>query len=122
MAVILVVEDHPVNALLLRSILVTLGHQAVMALHGGEALERLQESACDLVFMDLMMPVMDGYEATRRIRAQPAWARLPIVVVTADVMNDSHQQARAAGADDVITKPYTKAQIVAALERWLPRP
>jgi len=118
-----VVEDNPVNQTLARAMLTKLGMTMSLAGNGLEAIDLVLEQDFDLVLMDCQMPVMDGYEATAAIRRLPAGrgARLPIIAVTANVMQGDEQKCRSAGMDDFLAKPYTLATLRAALSRWLPR-
>jgi signal transduction histidine kinase/FixJ family two-component response regulator len=116
---VLVVEDNALNQLVATEMLATLPGVAVtVAGSGAEALERVRERRYDLVLMDIQMPGMDGYEATRRLRADPAQAGLPIVAVTANATPRDRELARAAGMDDYITKPYEASALAALVSRW----
>lgn len=103
---ILVVEDNEVNRKFVDILLKRMGYLTYFAENGRVAITRLQKQSFDLVLMDLHMPVMNGIEATRAIRAlaHPA-AKIPIIALTADVMNDAHEEALAAGVNDFVTKP-----------------
>lgn len=116
---ILLVEDNPVNQLVAKGMLGKLGYQIVLANHGEEALACLASSTVDLVLMDCNMPVMDGYEATRRIRQNAAWQHLPIIALTANAMADERERCQAAGMDDYLAKPFRMEQLAALLEQWL---
>ena len=116
---VLVAEDHPVNRLYLEAVLDKLGHQAVFADNGEEAVRAAQHEDFDVVLMDLHMPVMDGFAAARAIRALPLprGAR-PIVALTADAFQDSQEQARLAGMDEMLTKPAHLPQLRELLARY----
>lgn len=116
---ILLVEDNPVNQLVAKGMLEKLGYQVRLAIHGEEALACLASGAVDLVLMDCNMPVMDGYEATRRIRQDAAWRHLPIIALTANAMADEREHCRAAGMDDYLAKPIRMEQLAALLKHWL---
>jgi len=117
---ILLVEDNQVNQLVATSLLKKLGHQVSHAENGRMALEMLAISHYDMVLMDCQMPVMDGYEATRKIRQNPAWKDLPIIAMTANVMQGDRQDCIASGMNDYITKPYNRSELRAAINRWAP--
>ncbi len=72
--------------------------------------------------MDCQMPVMDGFETTQRIRKNPAWRELPVIAVTANVMQGDRDDCFACGMNDYITKPYNRSQLSAAITRWAPSP
>lgn len=119
---ILLVEDNPVNQLVAKGMLAKLGYQVLLATQGEEALASLASlasEAVDLVLMDCNMPVMDGYEATRRIRQNAAWQHLPIIALTANAMADERERCRAAGMDDYLAKPFRMEQLAALLKQWL---
>jgi CheY-like chemotaxis protein len=115
---VLVVEDNPVNSLLARRMLSRLGHTADTAPDGEEALRALERGAYDLVLMDCQMPVLDGFETTRRLRAR--WGdAFPVLAMTANAFEDDRVACLEAGMDDVVTKPVELARLAAALRRYL---
>jgi len=124
---VLVVEDDVRNVYALTSVLESRGVDVTVARNGREALDALARSAdrpaerIDLVLMDVMMPEMDGLTATRAIRQQPAWARLPIIALTAKAMRDDQEQALRAGASDYLAKPLDSDQLLSLLRIWMPR-
>ncbi len=121
---ILLVEDNPVNLIVAQKMLATLGYQAQVATHGEAALDLLRQHRHDLVFMDCQMPVLDGYQATRRWRALEAETgapRLPIVAMTANAMAGDRERCLEAGMDDYLPKPVSREQLEGCLARWLPR-
>ncbi|MDX1560285.1 MAG: ATP-binding protein, partial [Marinobacter sp.] len=105
---ILLVEDNQVNQLVASSLLKKLGHRVDHAENGLKAIQALEQSHFDLVLMDCQMPVMDGYEATQKIRQNPDWKDLPIIAVTANVMQGDREDCLASGMNDYITKPYRR--------------
>ncbi|MEN6541367.1 response regulator [Parvibaculum sp.] len=120
---ILVVEDNDINALLARTLLERDGHRVVLARNGEEALACLdRREALDLVLMDLHMPGMDGFEATRRIRAlADERSSLPIIALTANAMAEDRQTCLAAGMDDYLSKPIMPDALARALGFWASR-
>ncbi len=119
---ILLVEDNHVNQLVASAILRRLGHKVDNAENGQRAIEALKRESYDIVLMDCQMPVMDGYEATREIRRNPHWKDLPIIAVTANVMQGDKEECFASGMNDYITKPYNREELKAAIMRWAPSP
>lgn len=117
---VLVVEDHPVNQQVLGFQLEELGLAFDVADDGQAALDRLAAAPYDLVLMDWQMPGMDGDEATRRIRATPALAALPVIAITANQGDEYRIACLAAGASDYLPKPYDEARLAELLARWLP--
>jgi CheY-like chemotaxis protein len=92
----------------------------IVAGHGGEALDQLEQSEFDLVLMDCNMPVMDGYEASRQIRRSGRWPQLPIVALTANAMSEERERCRAAGMSDYLAKPFRREELAALLDLWVP--
>jgi signal transduction histidine kinase/CheY-like chemotaxis protein len=118
----LVAEDNVVNQRLAKAILEKLGCRVDLAANGREALERLEQSAYDVVFMDCQMPEMDGYEATQEIRKQYAdRERIPIIAMTAHAMPGDREKCLDAGMDDYIAKPVRPENFEDVLSRWCPR-
>ncbi|MCR4509957.1 response regulator [Pseudomonas sp. 32.2.56] len=116
---VLLVEDNPVNQLVAKGMLGKLGCEVLLANHGAEALSLLETQQVDLILMDCNMPVMDGYETTRRIRQKEAIAKLPIIALTANALADERDRCRAAGMDDYLAKPFRKDELAALLDQWL---
>lgn len=119
---ILAAEDHPVNQLVLRTLLSQLGCEVTLVGDGAQALEAFRAGRWDVVLMDIQMPVMDGLEATRAIRAlerAEGAARTPLVALTANAMPDQIAQYRAAGFDDHLSKPIDAGELLAVLNRAL---
>ena len=120
---VLLVEDNPINQQIAREILTHAGVEVLTSSNGLEAVETLQtlEPAVDAVLMDVQMPVMDGLEATRRIRQMPALARLPVLAMTAHALLTERQKCLDAGMNDHIAKPFDPAHLLALLESWIYR-
>jgi signal transduction histidine kinase/DNA-binding response OmpR family regulator len=116
-ALILIAEDHPVNQKLFAIIMNKLGYPSVLAGDGLEALEKAQAHPVSLVFMDIQMPRMNGYEAAAKLRE--AGFDKPIIAVTASVLRDEWEYCRQAGMNDILLKPAKRPDIQAMLEKWL---
>jgi CheY-like chemotaxis protein len=112
---ILIVEDNPVNQKLIAFLLTRAGYTYEVAENGAIALEKLERNQFKLVLMDMMMPVMNGYDATRAIRANPKIKQVPIIALTANAMKGEDEKCREAGCNDYLAKPYSKDQILAAI-------
>ncbi|KAA9367308.1 MULTISPECIES: response regulator [Ochrobactrum] len=124
---ILVVEDDIRNVYALTNILEPRGAQVMIARNGQEALDALERStsnadaAIDLVLMDVMMPVMDGLTATRHIRQNPSFKKLPIITLTAKAMPDDQQRCIEAGANDYMAKPLDVDKLLSLVRVWMPK-
>jgi len=116
---VLLVEDHVVNQQLATTLLTRWGHQVTLAGNGQLALDALAQHRFDLVLMDMMMPVMDGLEATRRFRASEQGPRTPIVAMTANAMQGDRDSCIAAGMDDYISKPIETTELQRLLQRYV---
>jgi PAS domain S-box-containing protein len=116
---ILLAEDVVINQVIAREMLLQDGHEVDLAQNGLEAVEAASHRSYDLVLMDVHMPILDGLEATRRIRALPGEsAKVPIVALTADAIAGVRQQYVAAGMDDFLSKPFAAEALSAIVERW----
>ena len=116
---ILVVEDTEDNRQILRDLLGMAGYDMIEAHDGAEGVSQATEHKPDLILMDIQMPVMDGYEATRRIKADPELKAIPIVAVTSYALSGDEEKARAAGCDAYIAKPYSPRQMLAKVREVL---
>jgi two-component system sensor histidine kinase/response regulator len=116
---ILIVEDNPVNQKLIAFLLARANYTYEVAENGQVALELLRRSPFRLVLMDMMMPVMNGFEAIRAMRADPALAKIPVIALTANALKGEDDKCRAAGCNDYIAKPYSKEQVLNAIARLL---
>ncbi len=105
MARILLVEDNEMNRDMLSRRLTRRGHEVLIAVDGGEGVARAAADRPDLILMDMSLPVIDGWEATRRIKTDPATSGIPVIALTAHAMAGDREQALAAGCDDYDTKP-----------------
>lgn len=120
---ILLVDDDVRNIFALTSALEHKGALVEIARNGRESIERLEEQGgdIDLVLMDVMMPEMDGFEATRLIRKDPRWRKLPIIAVTAKAMKDDQERCLQAGANDYLAKPIDLDRLFSLIRVWLPQ-
>jgi CheY-like chemotaxis protein len=117
---ILVAEDHLDSRDALRALLEAFGYQVLVAVDGRQAVEVATTQHPDLVLMDIMMPEMDGFEATRTLRLDARTAKIPIIAVTA--MEGAQQLALQAGADYFVRKPVDIRGLIAKVHRYLPPP
>jgi two-component system cell cycle response regulator DivK len=116
---ILVAEDHEDNRQILRDLLASGGFDMIEANDGERAVSAAEESRPDLILMDIQLPVIDGYEATRRIKANPALKAIPIIMVTSYALSGDDAKARQAGCDDYVAKPYSPRQLLAKIRRYI---
>src|SRR5271154_566738 len=116
---ILVVEDQEDNRQILRDLLGSAGYAMSEAGDGEAGVAAAKAQRPDLILMDIQLPIMDGYEATRRIKANPALRAIPIIVVTSYALSGDEDKARAAGCDDYIAKPYSPRQMLAKIKEHL---
>ena len=121
---VLVVDDNEINLLIAREMLESAGATVDTAEDGQQAVERLRVQRFDLVLMDMQMPVMDGLEATRRIREMPGGGSLPVLAMTANAMAADRERCLQAGMDEVLTKPIDPDLLVDTVAQWVraPRP
>ena len=117
---ILVVEDQEDNRQIIRDMLSATDYEIMEAESGEQALEAVAKQRPDLILMDIQLPGMDGYEATRRIKADPALRSIPIIAVTSYALSGEEQKARAAGCDEYVPKPYSPRQLLAKIRQYLP--
>jgi two-component system, sensor histidine kinase and response regulator len=116
---VLLVEDNPLNQQVARELLEQLGLTVEVADNGQKAIMALDRGPVDLVLMDMQMPVMDGLEATRIIRARGTWADLPVIAMTANAAESDRQACMAAGMNDFLTKPIEPDVLSGCLQKWL---
>ncbi len=116
---VLVVEDNEINQQVAREILEGAGLIVTLANHGGEALEAVERDRFDAVLMDIQMPVMDGYQTTRRLRQDVRFRNLPIIAMTAHAMAGDRERSLAAGMNDHVTKPIDPEELFSVLARWI---
>jgi CheY-like chemotaxis protein len=118
---VLLAEDNPINQRMMRLVLEREGCELSLAQNGQDAVAQYRQGRFDPVLMDCAMPVMDGYQAARRIRdyeEQERLPRIPIIAVTANALEGDYERARAAGMDDYLTKPIRLPDLRELLSRW----
>jgi two-component system, cell cycle response regulator DivK len=118
---ILVVEDQPDNRQIIRDMLAPTDYEITEAENGEQALAAIAKQRPDLILMDIQLPVMDGYEATRRIKADASLRSIPIIAVTSYVLSGEGQKARVVGCDDYVPKPYSPRELLAKIRQYMPR-
>jgi two-component system cell cycle response regulator DivK len=117
---ILVVEDQEDNRAILRDLLGAAGYVYLEAATGADGVAAAKRERPDLILMDIQLPVVDGYEATRQIKADPALSGVPVIAVTSYALSGDEAKARAAGCDDYVTKPFSPRQLLAKVRGFLP--
>ena len=116
---VLVVEDQEDNRRIIRDLLTSAGFQMIEAVDGEEGLRMAASHLPDLILMDIQLPVLDGYEATRRIKADPELRSIPIIVVTSYALSGDDAKAAAAGCDAYVAKPFSPRQLLATIRTFL---
>jgi two-component system cell cycle response regulator DivK len=116
---ILVVEDQPDNRQIIRDMLADTGYEIAEAENGEEALAAITKQRPDLILLDIQLPIMDGYAATRRIKTDPALKSIPVIAVTSYALSGEEKKAREAGCDDYVPKPYSPRQLLAKIRQYL---
>lgn len=116
---ILIVEDNELNQLVIKEILQRAGAKVTIAADGKESLEALGRESFDCVLMDIQMPVMDGLEATEKIRSSSQWANLPIIALTANADNHYRSLSQQVGMNDFIAKPIGPRSLIDIILKWL---
>jgi two-component system cell cycle response regulator DivK len=117
---ILIIEDQDDNRAIMRDLLSTAGYDLIEAGDGGEGVELAKTERPDLILMDIQLPVLDGYEATRRIKANTELKSIPIIAVTSYALSGDDVKARAAGCDGYVTKPFSPRELLAKVREYLP--
>ena len=116
---ILVVEDQPDSRQIIRDMLAATDYEVTEAENGEEALAAIARQRPDLILMDVQMPIMDGYTATRRIKADGSLRSIPIIAVTSYALSGEEKKARAAGCDDYVPKPFSPRELLAKIRNFL---
>ena len=118
---ILVVDDEPTIVRLMEFILARQGHEMIVAVNGEEALHKIRTQQPDLVLLDIMMPRIDGYEVAQQVRADPATASLPIIMLSAKAQEEDIRKGVDVGVDEYITKPFSPEHLVHVVADYLQR-
>lgn len=116
---ILIVEDQDDNRQILRDLLGSVGYEMSEAADGPAALVAVKTQRPDLILMDIQLPLMDGYEVTRRIKADPDLKNIPIIVVSSYALSGDEPKARIAGCDAYVTKPYSPRELLGRIKEFL---
>src|SRR5215831_4621625 len=116
---ILVVEDNEENRNIMRDLLDSAGYEMIEALTGEDGVTLAERERPDLILMDIQLPGLDGYEATRRIKANPALRPIPIIAVTSYALSGDDQKALAAGCDAYVTKPFSPRALLGKIREYL---
>ncbi|NQD78866.1 response regulator [Pseudomonas sp. CrR14] len=116
---VLLVEDNPVNQTVIEAMLRSLGYQVTLVADGAQAVSAVQRESFAAVLMDCRLPIMDGYEATRRIRKLAAMGQVPIIALTANALQGDREACLQAGMNDYLAKPFKRAELQELLDRWL---
>ncbi|MBS1136391.1 MAG: response regulator [Proteobacteria bacterium] len=117
---ILVIEDHEDNRRILRDLLSSAGFELIEAVTGDDGVAMAESQQPDLILMDIQLPGLDGYQATRRIRANSALRRVPIIAVTSFALSGDDVKAYEAGCDGYVTKPYSPRELLATIRGYFP--
>lgn len=117
---ILIVEDQEDNRAILRDLLTNAGFELVEANNGLDAVKIAERDRPDLILMDIQLPMIDGYEATRRIKSIPALSNIPVIAVTSYALSGDEAKTRAAGCDDYVAKPFSPRDLLKRIRNFLP--
>jgi two-component system, cell cycle response regulator DivK len=117
---ILVVEDQEDNRRIIRDLLASVGYELIEATDGEAGVRLAETERPDLILMDIQLPLLDGHEATRRIKQNPELRHIPIIVVTSYALTGDDAKAMAAGCDAYVAKPFSPRQLLATIRKFLP--
>ena len=117
---ILVVEDHEDNRRIMRDLLTSSGYEVIEAVTGVEGVTAAETHRPDLILMDIQLPGIDGYEATRRIKANPKLQKIAIIVVTSYALSGDDVKAFEAGCDAYVAKPFSPRELLAKIREYVP--
>ncbi len=121
MARVLIVEDNELNRDMLSRRLARRGYEVLLAHDGAQGVAMASSTGPDIVLMDMSLPVLDGWEATRQLKAAPGTRTIPIIALTAHAMTGDEAKALDAGCDDFDTKPVEIERLIGKIERWITR-
>jgi two-component system cell cycle response regulator DivK len=116
---ILIVEDMPDNRQIMRDLLTSAGYELIEAIDGAAGVAAALAHRPDLILMDIQLPVLDGYEATRRIKANPGTSGIPVIAVTSYALSGDEAKALAAGCDCYVAKPFSPRQLLAKVREFV---
>ena len=116
---ILVIEDQEDLRGVLRDLFTSSGYTVIEAVDGAAGVAMAKSDRPDIILMDIQMPIIDGYEATRQIKSDPRLSSIPVVAVSSFAMKGDEEKARAAGCDDYVTKPYSPIQLLRMVRGYL---
>lgn len=116
---ILVIEDHEDNRRIMRDLLTSAGYEVIEAVTGEEGVTAAETHRPDLILMDVQLPGLDGYEATRRIKANPSLQKVPVIIVTSYALSGDDVKAFEAGCDAYVSKPFSPRELLAKIREFL---
>ena len=116
---VLVVEDTEDNRQIIRDLLTSAGYEMIEAINGEQGVAMAAEHRPDLILMDIQLPVLDGYEATRRIKANPALRHIPVIAVTSYALSGDEERTREAGCDAYVAKPFSPRLLLAKVREFI---
>ena len=117
---ILIVEDQEDNRMIVRDVLSSAGYDLIEAVNGEDGVKLAHSERPDLILMDIQLPIIDGYEATRQIKGSAELKSIPIIAVTSYALSGDQAKARAAGCDGYISKPFSPRELLARVREYLP--
>ena len=117
---ILIVEDQEDNRMIMRDVLSSAGYDLIEAANGEDGVKLAHSERPDLILMDIQLPIIDGYEATRRIKGSAELKSIPIIAVTSYALSGDQTKARAAGCDGYVSKPFSPRELLARVREYLP--
>jgi two-component system cell cycle response regulator DivK len=117
---ILVIEDQEDNRRIMRDLFTSAGYEVIEAINGEEGVTSAEANCPDLILMDIQLPGIDGYETTRRIKANPDLSGIKIIAVTSYALSGDDARAYEAGCDDYVAKPFSPRQLLAKVREYLP--